>query len=138
MSHYEILRHRQRVSLVFAFVAFLLGVGWPISALINWADIIHTPARLGYVIADMGLVLPLCILTYMGLQREAAWGPLVSLLAMGALAYDTVHFGVFLIKVQFLHLSPVVYLLLMATILYVLFRFAYWEIRLAMLSPVPR
>lgn len=131
MPYDEIRRHRRRTSLVFLITGLVLAIGWPISAWIDWNDIITSHTRLGYLIGDICLAVPLCLISYRGLQREAPWGPSVSLLAIGALAYDTIHFGIFLIQEQFLNIPLVVYLLLILGILYVLYRLAIWEIRLA-------
>src|SRR5579872_5536421 len=91
------------VSLV---VALILLIGWPISMIISWSSIVNSDCRLAYLIGDLGLVSPLFVASWIGFQKQAGWGPYVFLLAAGALAYDCLHFGIYLIKIGFLSLSP--------------------------------
>ena len=131
MPYDEIRRHRRRTALAFLITGLALAIGWLILAWINWNYIITSHVQLGYLISDSCLAMPLCLISYRGLQREAPWGSSVSLLAIGALAYATIHFGILLIQEQFLHIPLVIYLLLILGILYVLYRLAIWEIQLA-------
>ena len=105
------------VSLV---VALILIIGWPISMIVSWSSIVNSDCRLAYLIGDLGLVSPLFVASWIGLQKNASWGPYVFLLAAGALAYDCLHFGIYLIKIGFLSLSPFLYAGLVALILIVL------------------
>jgi hypothetical protein len=105
------------VSLV---VALILIIGWPISMIVSWSSIVNSDCRLAYLIGDLGLVSPLFVASWIGLQKQAAWGPYLFLVAAGALSYDCLHFGIYLIKIGFLSLSPFLYAGLVSLILLVL------------------
>jgi hypothetical protein len=106
--------------IVSLIVALILIIGWPISMIVNWPSIINSDCRLAYLIGDLGLVSPLFVATWIGLQKQAAWGPYLFLVAAGALSYDCLHFGTYLIKIAFLSLSPFLYAGLVSLILLVL------------------
>jgi hypothetical protein len=108
-------------------VGVLLLIGWPIAIIVNWHDIVASHARLGYLIADIGLVVPLCFASWQGLLRNAAWGPGVLLVALGAGAYDVVHFTVYLIQVNEL-LPAAAWVVIGAAIVVALGWLAVWEI----------
>ncbi|MDN3657857.1 hypothetical protein QWZ08_19550 [Ferruginibacter paludis] len=110
----------RRVRLVCIGVAAILVIGWPISIIINWADIVNSDARLGYFIGDLGLVSPLLIVSWLTLKKSEPKGSMLFLVAAGALSYDALHFGIFLIKIKFLSVSPVLYALLIAVILFII------------------
>jgi hypothetical protein len=119
--------HHVRVAwLVFA-VGVALVIGWPIAIVVNWHDIVSSHARLGYLIADLGLVVPLCFASWQGLLRNAPWGPGVLLVALGAGAYDVVHFTVYLIQVKEL-LPAAAWVVIGAGIVATLGWLAFWEI----------
>jgi hypothetical protein len=101
-------------------VALILIIGWPISMIVNWPSIVNSDCRLAYLVGDLGLVSPLFVASWIGLQKQAGWGPYVFLVAAGALGYDSLHFGIYLIKIGFLSLSPFLYAGLVALILVVL------------------
>jgi hypothetical protein len=101
-------------------VALILIIGWPISMIVSWSSIINSDCRLAYLIGDLGLVSPLFVASWIGLQKQAAWGPYLFLVAAGALSYDCLHFGIYLIKIGFLSLSPFLYAGLVSLILLVL------------------
>jgi hypothetical protein len=106
--------------IVSLIVALTLIIGWPISIIVCWSSIVNSDCRLAYLIADLGLVSPLFVASWIGLQKQAAWGPYVFLVAAGALSYDALHFGIYLIKIGFLSLSPFLYAGLVSLILLVL------------------
>lgn len=78
-----------------------LPIGWAVAAIVDWDHIVDSHARLGYLIGDIGLVTPLCFATWHGLRRARRWAPLVFMFTAGALAYDLVHFGVYLVQEDF-------------------------------------
>jgi hypothetical protein len=102
-------------------VALLLIIGWPISMIVSWSSIVDSDCRLAYLIGDLGLVSPLFVASWIGLRKSASWGPLVFLVAAGTLSYDCLHFGIYLIKIKFLSISPFIYAGLVALILLVIF-----------------
>jgi hypothetical protein len=106
--------------IVSLIVALILIIGWPISIIVNWSSIIDSDCRLAYLIGDLGLVSPLFVASWIGLHKQAAWGPYLFLVAAGALSYDCLHFGIYLIKIGFLSLSPFLYAGLVLLILLVL------------------
>lgn len=108
-------------------VGVALLIGWPIAIIVNWHDIVSSHARLGYLIADLGLVAPLCLVTWQGLLRNAGWGPGVLLFALGAGAYDVLHFTVYLIQVKAL-LPEAAWIVISAAVLGALGWLALWEI----------
>jgi hypothetical protein len=89
-------RHRLRVAWTAFAVGAILLVGWPVAAIVNWEDIVNSHARLGYLIGDVGLVVPLAFATWYSLRHQAWWGPYTFLLLAGAGAFDSVHFAVYL------------------------------------------
>lgn len=119
--------HRVRVAWLVFGVGVALTVGWPISAALTWDDLVHTKGRLGYAFGDYGLVMPLCYATWWSLWRGRAWGPGMLLCALGAGAYDVIHFTVFLIQG---HEAPAALLVVVAVaVLGALGYMAQWEIR---------
>lgn len=102
---------KQRIAA--AWIAFavgvVLGVGWPIAAIVNWSDIVHSDVRLGFLVGDVGLIVPLCFATWHGLRRATWWGPLIFLFFAGAGAYDLIVFTIFLIQVKAFGVPGVVY-----------------------------
>ena len=112
-----------------AWLSFAMGlillVGWPIAIIINWSNIVNSDARLGYLICDIVLVMPLCFASWSGMKKKKLSGSLLFLITAGALLYDGVHFMIFLIKIKFLGISIPVYVLLivfMVVVLYILAR----------------
>ncbi len=73
-----------------------LWIGWPLQARRQSEDIVRSHARLGYLIADVTIVAPLCLAAGYALVANDRWGSLVLLLAVGAGAYDLTHFLVYL------------------------------------------
>jgi hypothetical protein len=96
-----------------------LVIGWPIAAIVNWHHIVDSHTRLGYLVGDLGLVAPLCFATGLGLRRRRPWARLVFMLTSGALAYDLIHFGIYLVQEDFLSVG-VLWGLLCAAIVAVL------------------
>ncbi len=94
----------------------------------SWEHIVSSHTRLGYLIGDIGLVTPLCFAAWYGLTRGRAWGPLVFLILVGALAYDIVHFGIYLIQEEFLSIPTPIYIFLILLILGILYWLARWEV----------
>ena len=120
--------HRLRVAWAVFVVGALLLIGWPIACIANWHDVVHSHTRLGYLIGDVGLVTPLCFAAWQGLRTRAPWGPGVLLVAIGAGAYDTVHFVVFLVQEKFLLPGPV-WIGIAVVLLAIIGWWAVWEIR---------
>ena len=102
-------------------IAGILIIGWPISIAINWKGIVDNDTRLGYLIADLGVVFPLFLISGIGLSRGRLFGSLLFLVAIGAVTYDSVHFTVYLIKIGYLSIPVYVYLLILAVFLVVFF-----------------
>jgi hypothetical protein len=122
-------------------VAYLLLVfsgslvtGWGVAIAVSWSHILASHIRLGYLIADIGLVTPLCVAAGLGLLRGRAWDLTVLQLAVGALAYDGVHFTVYLVQERFLRVPPAVYVAVLALVLYALVRISLWAYRRAAAS----
>jgi hypothetical protein len=113
--------NKKLVTIICLLVSVILIVGWPISMIISWSSIIDDPARVGYVIGDLGLVSPLFVASWLGLKNSKPWGSPLFLVAAGALSYDILHFGVYLICIKFLAIPTIVYILLIAAILGLLF-----------------
>ena len=89
-------------------VALVLAVGWPVAAAIDWDSIADSHARLGYVVCDFCIVIPLGFLTWYGLLHGKAWGRLTFLVVAGAMAFDLLHFSVYLSQIEFVGLPPAV------------------------------
>lgn len=123
-----VARHRRHVGGIMFAIGVVLLVGWPIAVAVSWEHIVASHARLGYLIGDMGMVMPLCFLSWHGLVRGRAWGVPLVLITMGAQAFDVLHFGIYLIQERFLGIPTIVYLALMALILGVLAYLCRWEI----------
>jgi hypothetical protein len=111
-------------------IGLTLLIGWPVSMIVSWSSIVDNDCRVAYMIADLGLVSPLIVASWIGLRKSKPWGSMVFLLAVGALSYDTLHFGIFLIRIKFLGLSPVLYVALIFVILLVIFLLSKQRIRL--------
>jgi hypothetical protein len=129
----------QKHRTVVAWIAFgggvLLPIGWTIASIANWSDVIDSHARLGYLIGDIGLVVPLCFASWQGLRTGAAWGPLALCLLCGAFGYDIVHFTVWLIQEHKFGIPGVLLALIGAAILAFLAWLAIWEIERARTAP---
>jgi hypothetical protein len=89
------------VKWAFLAVAILLPIGWVIAVIVSWDHIVDSHARLGYLIGDVGIVTPLCFATWYGLKHATEWARPVFMFTAGALVYDLVHFGVYLIQEDF-------------------------------------
>jgi hypothetical protein len=111
----------KRATLFSLLVALILIIGWPISMIISWSSIVNDDCRLAYMISDLGLVSPLFVASWIGLRSSATWGPLLFLVAIGALSYDVLHFGIYLIRMKFLDIPAIVYVALVAIILLIIF-----------------
>ena len=129
LPQHPIEQHHNRIASVMLVTAAVLIIGWPIAICVNWEHIVTSHTRLGYLIADIGLVSPLCLLSWHGLKKARTWGPLVLLATLGALAYDAVHFGVYLIQEQFLSIPLIAYVALILLVLAVLCWIGIWEIQ---------
>jgi hypothetical protein len=111
-------------------LAVVLIVGWPIAAIVNWSDIVDSHARLGYLVGDLGLVVPLALASWIGLRRGRPWAPPILLLAIGATAYDAIHFFIYLAQLEFLSIPWPVYIAILALSLAALTFLAVLELRL--------
>jgi hypothetical protein len=81
-------------------IAVAIWILWPIVAIKHWQNVIESHTRLGYFIADMTIVAPLCFASGYGSIQDYSWaGPLL-LVAVGAAAYDLTHFLIFLAQIQ--------------------------------------
>jgi hypothetical protein len=89
--------------------------------IISWSSIVNSESRLAYLICDLGLVSPLLVASWIQLKRSEPVGSILFFLGAGALSYDALHFGIFLIKIKFLSIPPFVYILLIFLILLVIF-----------------
>jgi hypothetical protein len=121
--------HRKWAGWAFLALGILLPIGWLIACLVNWDDVVHSHTRLGYLIGDVGMVAPLSLFTAYGLLKQRPFGPPVLLITIGALAYDVVHFCVFLVQEKFL-LPGAVWILIWLIVLGILTWFAIGELRL--------
>jgi hypothetical protein len=89
------------VKWAFLATAILLPIGWLVAVIVSWDHIVDSHARLGYLIGDVGIVTPLCFATWHGLRHARDWTRVVFMFTAGALVYDLVHFGVYLIQENF-------------------------------------
>lgn len=121
--------HRLRVAWAAFAVGVILIVGWPIAAIVNWDDIVNSHARLGYLIGDVGLVVPLAFATWQGLRTRAWWGPPVLLLLAGAGAYDLLHFSIYLWQIEAFGVPGFLYGIACAAALAVIVRWVVFELR---------
>jgi hypothetical protein len=123
----------QKHRTVVAWIAFaggvLLPIGWTIASIANWSDVVDSHARLGYLIGDIGIVMPLCFATWQGLRTRAPWGPAVLCLLCGAFAYDILHFTVWLIQEHKFGIPGIVLALIGAAIIAFLAWLAIWELQ---------
>ena len=78
----------------------LLPIGWLVAAIASWDHIVDSHARLGYLIGDVGMVTPLCLPPGRGSGGRGLEPPVLMFTA-GALVYDLVHFGVYLVQEDF-------------------------------------
>jgi hypothetical protein len=126
--------HRKWAAWSFLALGVLLPIGWLIAAIANWDDIVESHARLGYLIGDVPFVAPLSLATAYGLLKRRSWAQPVLLLTIGALAYDVIHFCVYLVQEEFL-LPPVAWIAIWLLVLGILTWFSLGELRLARGSP---
>jgi hypothetical protein len=89
------------VKWAFLATAILLPIGWLVAVIVSWDHIVDSHARLGYLIGDVGVVTPLCFATWYGLRHGRDWARPVFMFTAGALVYDLVHFGVYLVQEDF-------------------------------------
>jgi hypothetical protein len=94
-------RQANWVKWAFLATAILLPIGWVVAVIVSWDHIVDSHARLGYLIGDVGIVTPLCFATWYGLKHATEWARPVFMFTAGALVYDLVHFGVYLIQEDF-------------------------------------
>jgi hypothetical protein len=121
--------HRSRVGWAALVLAIILIVGWPVAAIVNWENIVSSHARLGYLVGDLGIVVPLGIAVWYGLRRQRPWGPLVFLFYDGAVAYDGIHFEIYLAQLGFLTIPLPIYLAAMVVSMALVAWLAWWELR---------
>lgn len=121
--------HRLRVAWTAFAVGVILAVGWPIAAIVNWDDIVDSHARLGYLIGDVGLVVPLAFATWQGLRTRAWWGPPVMLVLAGAGAYDLLHFSIYLWQIEAFGVPGFLYGIACAAALMMIVRWVAFELR---------
>lgn len=125
-----VFTHRKRVGIAMLIVGAVLAVGWPVAILVSWDHIVSSHARLGYLFGDLGLVVPLSFLGWYGLTRDRRWAPGVFLIFAGAAAFDSLHFGIYLIQEKFLSIPAPVYVILILLCLGILAWLALWEFRI--------
>jgi Kef-type K+ transport system membrane component KefB len=75
-----------------AIVVWLLA-SWPIGLALD-PERLARPGESAYLVADLLILLPLAVATFLGLRRGAAWGVGLLVAMLGALAYDATHFAV--------------------------------------------
>jgi hypothetical protein len=126
----SITTHRKRVGVTLFCLGAVLAIGWPVASLVNWTHIIDSHARLGYLIGDLGLVVPLSFLGWYGLTRGRVWAPGVFLVFAGAAAFDSLHFGIYLIQEKFLSIPAPIFVILILVCLGILAWLAGWEIQI--------
>ena len=124
----SITKHRQKVAVALLAIGIILPIGWVVAIFINWPNIVSSHARLGYLFGDWGLVTPLSLFSWYGLSRARSWGPLVFLLFTGAAAFDSLHFGIYLIQEKFLNIPMLVYIIVIIVVLGILAWLSAWEI----------
>jgi hypothetical protein len=117
MSTAADIRRRTVVAWILFAVAVVLLVGWPIAAIVNWDHIVSSHARLGYLIGDICIAVPLCLASWHGLRRSLSWARGVLLFTLGALAYDVTHFLIYLMQEEFLSIPLPVYIVLLVVVL---------------------
>lgn len=127
-SYESIVKHRRRVGWVLFVVAVILIIGWPIAVIANWGHIVSSHARLGYLIGDSTIVIPLCLATWYGFRKDRIWAPLIFLVAAGAGAFDLLHFGIYLIQEEFLSIPTPIYIVVLLICLAVIILWVRWEI----------
>jgi hypothetical protein len=121
--------HRLWSAWAFFGLAVVLIVGWPVAAIVNWSDIVDSHVRLGYLVGDLGLVVPLALASWIGLRGAQPWAPPILLLAIGATAYDAIHFFIYLAQLEFLSIPWPVYIAILALSLAALSLLALLELR---------
>src|SRR5262245_11934629 len=109
-SDAAIAAHRHRVAWAALALAVILLVGWPVAAIVNWENIVASHARLGYLVGDIGIVVPLCIASWFGFRHDRLWAPFVFLFLDGAAAYDGLHFEIYLAQLEYLAIPLAIYL----------------------------
>jgi DMSO/TMAO reductase YedYZ heme-binding membrane subunit len=132
MSHAadrSLTAHRTWAAWAFFALAVVLVIGWPIAAIVNWDDIVDSHVRLGYLVGDIGLVVPLCFATWYGLRKQRRWAPGLLMLTIGATAYDAIHFFIYLAQERFLSIPPAGYIAILVAALAALTLFAVRELR---------
>src|SRR5437773_1431313 len=98
LSTSDIQAHRTRIGWVMLGVATLLVIAWLITIMSNWHYIVSSSILLSYLLGDILLVVPLCVASWVGLKDGKDWGGLIFLITTGALAFNGLHFGVYLIQ----------------------------------------
>jgi hypothetical protein len=134
----DLYRHRLRVAWTSFAIGVILAIGWPIAAIVNWHDIVHSHARLGYLIGDVGLVVPLAFATWYGLKRREWWGVPIMLVLAGAGAYDLVHFSIYLWQIEAFGVPGFLYGIACAAALVVIVRWVAFELRVLRPAAVSR
>lgn len=128
MSPADPRSHYLRIAWTAFVVGAILIVGWPIAAIVNWDDIVHSHARLGYLVGDVGLVVPLALATWQGLRTAAWWGSPVLLLLAGAGAYDLIHFAIYLWQIEAFGVPGFLYGIAAAAAIVVIVRWVVYEL----------
>jgi hypothetical protein len=84
---------RRRLAIGMFALAAWFAISWPIGLLTSPGRL-RRAGELEYLTGDVVVLLPLALLSGVGLLRRQRWAFGTSLLALGALAYDVAHFGV--------------------------------------------
>lgn len=122
---------RRRVARILIGAGVVLSVGWGVAMIVSWPAIAASPAMIGYLVADLAVVVPLAILAGVALLWRDPRDLTLLQLALGALAYAVVHCAVFLIGIRFLGVPAAVYLVALVILLLGLVRIAIWGYRQA-------
>src|SRR5438034_480428 len=109
LSAEDIQGHRTRVGWTMLAVAALIAVALAVALVRDGQALVSTPNLLGYLLSDVLLVIPLCVASWIGLIRGQAWGGPVFLVTTGALAFQVLHLGVFLIPQKLFPLPLPIY-----------------------------
>jgi len=109
LSAEDIQGHRTRVGWTMLAVAALIAVALAVALVRYGLALVSTPNLLGYLLSVVLLVIPLCVASWIGLIRGQAWGGPVFLVTTGALAFQVLHLGVFLIPQKLFPLPLPIY-----------------------------
>ena len=100
---------RVRVGVSALVFVFTLLTSWVVTAAVAWDGVVESANELGYLVADMTLLVPLGAAIGVGLLRKREWAAPLLLVGLGAAAYAAVHLTVYMIRERFLDVPGPVY-----------------------------